>query len=88
MCSPRLLFLDEWLESLDESASQRLIDMVKKMHGEGVSIIMVSHDIRIIKNLADEVVMVLEGRMCPKISKEQFSGNEDLLSYIEKSVTS
>jgi len=62
ICRPMLLYLDEWTESLDETASQRLIDLVKKLQGEGVSVIFVSHDVRIIRALADVVIMILGGQ--------------------------
>ena len=88
MCSPRLLFLDEWTESLDENASQRLIDMVKKMHNDGVSIILISHDIRIIRDLADFVVMMIGGRIFNKLARDQITSDYDLSRFIEEDLAS
>ena len=84
MCSPRLLFLDEFTESLDENASQRLIDLVKKLHNDGVSIILISHDIRMIRFLADIVIMVMEGRIFHKLSRDQITSDDDLSRYIDE----
>jgi len=84
ICRPKLLYLDEWTESLDETASQRLIDMVKKMQYEGVSVIMVSHDIRIVRALADFVIMILEGRIFIRFTKEQIDDDDFLATFIEK----
>jgi ABC-type multidrug transport system ATPase subunit len=88
VCRPRLFYLDEWTESLDESASQRLIAMVRRFRSEGVSIILVSHDMRIIRDLADVVVMVLGGQIFLRITKEQISGDEDLRRYVEMGIAS
>jgi ABC-type glutathione transport system ATPase component len=88
ICRPMLLYLDEWTESLDETASQRLIDMVKKLQDEGVSVIMVSHDIRIVRALADFVVMILEGRIFIRFTKEQIDGDDFLATFIEKGMES
>ena len=88
MCSPRLLYLDEWTESLDEHASRRLIDMVRKLRDDGVTILMVSHDIRIIRDLADIVVMIVGGQIILKLTREQITEDDDLSRYIEKGITS
>jgi phospholipid/cholesterol/gamma-HCH transport system ATP-binding protein len=84
MCRPELLYLDEWTESLDNNAAQRLVNMVKNLKNKGASIIMVSHDIQIIRELADIVVMILGGQIFLRLTKEQIDGDEDLGRYIER----
>jgi ABC-type multidrug transport system ATPase subunit len=84
MCRPRLLYLDEWTESLDHNAAQRLVDMTGNMKNKGASIILVSHDIQIIRDLADVVVMILGGQVFLRLTKEQIDGDEDLGRYIER----
>jgi ABC-type multidrug transport system ATPase subunit len=84
ICRPMLLYLDEWTESLDETSSQRLIDIVKRMRAEGVSIIFVSHDIRIVRDLADYIVMILGGQIFFRLAKEQIDTDEFLAEFIEK----
>ena len=88
ICRPRLLYLDEWTESLDENSAQRLIGMVGKLRGEGVSIILVSHDIRVIRNIVDTVLIIIGGRITQELSKDQITTNEDLSGYIEKGISS
>jgi ABC-type multidrug transport system ATPase subunit len=86
ICRPRLLFLDEWIESLDENAARRLIDLVKKHRSRGNTVILVSHDLRIIKDLADIVVMINGGRVSLNFAKEQISEDEDLMRYVEEGI--
>jgi ABC-type multidrug transport system ATPase subunit len=88
MCRPALLYLDEWTESLDETASQRLIDMVKKLQDEGVSVILVSHDVRIVRALADFVIMILDGRIFIRFTREQIEGDDFFATFIEKGMES
>jgi ABC-type multidrug transport system ATPase subunit len=83
LCDPRLLYLDEWTESLDQSSAQRLITLVRKLKDDGVSIILVTHNIQIIRNLADCALIIREGRMAFKLSKEQIAGDIDLSRFIE-----
>jgi ABC-type lipoprotein export system ATPase subunit len=86
ICRPKLLFLDEWTESLDESASQRLIRLVTNHQQENKSVIFVSHDFRIIRNLADYVIMITDGNSFQKFSKQQLEEDKDLANYVEKGI--
>jgi len=63
LCNPSLLFLDEWTESLDETAAERLIDIVRKKQREGVTVLFVSHDMRLIIDLADFVAVIIDGKL-------------------------
>jgi ABC-type multidrug transport system ATPase subunit len=88
ICRPKLLYLDEWTESLDEPAALRLVNLVRKQMDEEDSIIFVSHDMRIINNLADVVVMVLGGQIFLRLTREQINEDEDLKRYVEKGMAS
>jgi ABC-type lipoprotein export system ATPase subunit len=88
LCRPKLLFLDEWTESLDDSAAQRLISLVQAQQNEHHTVILVSHDFRIIKNMADYVLMILGGRFFLKLSREQMDEDEDLARYVERGIAS
>ncbi|MDR3301470.1 MAG: ATP-binding cassette domain-containing protein [Spirochaetaceae bacterium] len=61
ICDPKLLFLDEWTESLDELSVEKLFNMVQRYKAEGRTIIFVSHDPVITKSLADFVLIVNNG---------------------------
>jgi ABC-type multidrug transport system ATPase subunit len=84
LCRPRLLYLDEWTESLDDSAAERLIGLVKRRQQEGTTIIFVSHNFRIIKELADDIVMILGGQIFLKFTREQVNTDEDLMRYVQR----
>ena len=88
LCEPELLFLDEWTESLDESAAQRLIALVRERQKSCDTIIFVSHDFKTIKSLADYIVMVVEGRFSRIFTGEQIDSDADLVEYIEEGVLS
>jgi ABC-type glutathione transport system ATPase component len=88
ICQPRLLFLDEWTESLDESGTQRLIGIVQRHQREQNTVIFVSHDFRIIKDLADYVIMLVEGQFSLKLSREQIEKDKELAQYLERGIAS
>jgi ABC-type Mn2+/Zn2+ transport system ATPase subunit len=86
MCRPKLLFLDEWTESLDDSAAQRLIQLVQNHQRELCTVILVSHDFRIVRDLADNVMMILGGRYFLHLTREQMEQDEDLARYVERGI--
>ena len=53
-----LLILDEPVTGLDPSASIDLYDEIKKLNNEGVTIIMVTHDIKNALNYASHILDV------------------------------
>ncbi|MDR0324193.1 MAG: ATP-binding cassette domain-containing protein [Treponema sp.] len=70
LCKPALLFLDEWTESLDEAAADRLIKILKNKQREGATLLIVTHDLRLISDLADFVVMVIDGKVTVTAPKD------------------
>jgi ABC-type multidrug transport system ATPase subunit len=85
---PGLLFLDEWTDSLDDTAAARLVGLVKKLQGEGRTIVFVSHDFRIIKAFADTIIMIVGGRLRLSLAKDQIAEDENLAKMIERSIAS
>jgi ABC-type multidrug transport system ATPase subunit len=84
ICHPALLFLDEWTESLDDSAAQRLVGIVRRFKAEGKTIIFVSHDFHLIQSLADYVIMIADGQISRRIEGEHISKDRDLAKLAEE----
>ena len=83
ICSPTLLFLDEWTESLDENSAKRLIGIVRGMKDSGATLIFVSHDPRVIRALADAVLLISGGGIACALSADDIGGDEDLERLVE-----
>jgi ABC-type multidrug transport system ATPase subunit len=88
ICQPDLLFLDEWIESLDENAAHRLISLVQRHQKEQKTVIFVSHDFRIVRSLADYVIMITEGKFVLCASREQMENDENVAEFIERGIAS
>lgn len=82
LCGPKLLFLDEWTESLDDAAAQRLLGIVRQFKAGGGTIILVSHDLRIIKDLADYVIVIIGGRISFTLNGEAMSWDARLAEIV------
>ena len=82
LCKPSLLYLDEWTESLDEVSADKLIGIVKKKQNDGATIAFVCHDMRIIKDIADYVIVIVEGKVVFQSTKEQIVNDPELSNYL------
>ncbi|MBP2257555.1 ATP-binding cassette domain-containing protein [Virgibacillus alimentarius] len=60
--NPPILFLDEVTTGLDLSVQANVLDLIKKIQRElGISMVVVSHDLAVIRMLADRTVVMLNG---------------------------
>ncbi len=58
---PRLLLLDEWLAGLNPAELQIGIELIRRIRGEGVAIVMIEHVMEAIRALCDHVVVMSAG---------------------------
>lgn len=70
LCEPSLLFLDEWTESVNEAAVEIFVKIARLKQKEGSTIIFVSHDMRLIMELADFIVVIIDGKVSVKAPKD------------------
>ena len=62
--SPKLLICDEITTNLDLEVQQGIIELLQDLHGRrGMSLLFISHDIKIIKKVADRIIVIKEGRI-------------------------
>jgi lipopolysaccharide transport system ATP-binding protein len=79
---PEVLLIDEVLSVGDLSFQQKCFERIIKFKEEGCSIILVSHDVLLIKDLCDEVVWLKEGE-----AVAYGKPNDVVDAYIEDSFT-
>ena len=61
---PPVLFLDEVTTGLDLSVQARVLDLILQLRRDlGVSMVVVSHDLGVIRLLADRTIVMLDGRI-------------------------
>ena len=62
--NPPILLLDEVTTGLDLSVQANVLDLIKKIQRElGVSMLVVSHDLGVIRMLADRTIVMLDGEI-------------------------
>ena len=72
----RLLILDEPTASLTEAEAEKLFDLVAKLKESGVGIIYVSHRMREIKQIADRITVLRDGRKITTVNAADVSEND------------
>ena len=62
--NPSLLLLDEVTTGLDLSVQARVLDLIRKIKAKyGISILLVSHDLAVIRMLAERTIVMLDGKI-------------------------
>lgn len=61
--SPKILVLDEVTAGLDPKASETIMTMLERLQGEGVTIILITHDEEEVIRLADQALLMDQGHM-------------------------
>ena len=60
---PRLLVLDEPVAGLDPAGHDYLLALIRKLHADGMGIVIVSHDMNDLAQLCDRIVVLNNGRI-------------------------
>lgn len=58
---PAILVLDEPTSALDPVMSRDVADLINRLHGEGITMICVTHDLNLARNIADTVMFLDRG---------------------------
>jgi len=69
----RILILDEPTSSLTLTETERLLAIMKELRSEGVSMVYISHRLGEIKEIADRVVVLRDGKNAGMLSREEIS---------------
>ena len=77
---PKLLFLDEVMAGLNADETGEMIDLVKKIHSQGVTIGIVEHVMKVIRELTQRVVVLDWGEMIAEGPYEDVSQDPRVIS--------
>ncbi|MBG6182849.1 branched-chain amino acid transport system ATP-binding protein [Arthrobacter sp. CAN_A214] len=63
MVRPRLVMLDEPMAGVNPALTQSLLDHIKNLKAEGMTVLFVEHDMHMVRHIADWVVVMAEGKV-------------------------
>jgi polar amino acid transport system permease protein len=75
MTRPRLMLFDEPTSALDPELVGEVLDVIRMLADQGMTMMIVTHEVQFARNVADRVVFMADGRIVEEGSPEQVLSN-------------
>lgn len=79
MAAPRLLMLDEPMAGVNPALRQVLLERIRDLPGEGITVLFVEHDMDVVSAIADLVVCMAEGRIIASGTASEVAADEHVI---------
>ena len=79
---PEVLVLDEPMAGLDPAARRDFLELIDRLHRDGLTVVMVSHSMDDLANCCDRIVVMNEGAVFAEGTPEQVFAHADELKSI------
>ncbi len=77
---PRLIFLDEPAAGLNPKETIEVDHLVRKIADSGVTVVLVEHDMKMVMNLSDRILVLDYGKKLAEGSGEEIRKNPDVIA--------
>lgn len=78
MAKPKLLLLDEPMAGVNPTLVEQIAQQLAAIRAEGVSIILIEHEMALIEQLCDEVVVMAQGKFFTRGTFAEVTSNRDV----------
>jgi branched-chain amino acid transport system ATP-binding protein len=76
---PRLLMLDEPTAGMGDQETYDVARLVRRLHRDGgLTIMLIEHDMRVVFNLADRIMVLAEGRVLAQGAPQEIAADESV----------
>ena len=83
---PKLLMLDEPAAGMNPAETEELKQFIKKINGEGLTILLIEHDVKMVMSLADTITVLNHGAKIAEGSADEVRNNDAVIdAYLGKS---
>lgn len=76
---PKVLLVDEPTYGQDKEMTQTLMQLMERIRAQGVTVVMITHDMRLVQEFASRVLVMAEGKILYEGDPAQLFDNEELL---------
>jgi len=82
---PKVLLLDEAMAGLTPTEIRTAIELVRQIHGTGITLVIVEHIMEVIVSLASRVIVFHQGREIARGTPQEVTRNERVIeAYLGK----
>ena len=79
MTEPKLVMLDEPMAGVNPALTQSLLGHVKGLRAEGRTVIFVEHDMDVVRDISDWVVVMAEGQIIAEGTPDDIGANREVI---------
>lgn len=76
MTDPKIVMLDEPMAGVNPALTQSLLGHVKSLRDEGISVVFVEHDMDVVRDISDWVVVMAEGQVVAEGPHSSIGSNQ------------
>jgi ABC-type branched-subunit amino acid transport system ATPase component len=79
MAEPKMLLLDEPMAGVNPSLALSIAERLEELRDEGMTMLMVEHELRLVERLCDPVVVMARGRVLAEGTMDELQSNEQVV---------
>ncbi len=79
MTRPELIMLDEPMAGVNPALTQSLLEHVKDLREEGITVVFVEHDMDVVRDISDWVVVMAEGAIIAEGDADSIGANKTVI---------
>jgi branched-chain amino acid transport system ATP-binding protein len=76
---PKLLLLDEPSAGLNDTETQGMKDLIKKMRAKSITILLVEHDMKLVMGISDRIIVLNFGKKIATGTPDEIRGNPEVI---------
>ena len=77
--NPKLLLLDEPAAGMNETETESLFDLIKKVQARGVTVLIIEHDMPLVMKLCDRITVLNFGKKLAEGTPEEIQNNQTVI---------
>ncbi|MQY77284.1 MAG: ATP-binding cassette domain-containing protein [Spirochaeta sp.] len=79
-CEPKVLLLDEPLTGMTTTEKDRMINLIRKVHQQDITILIVEHDMKSVMELCHYISVLDFGKLLVEGTPDEIQNNEDVIT--------
>ena len=86
--SPKVLLLDEPAAGMNPSETAELMEFIRRLNQDGITVVVIEHDMKFMMNLCDRIVVINYGQKLAEGTPAQVTGNQQVIeAYLGAGLT-